>query len=79
MFGTEVTSAPNCGLRQLMLTSAPCKWITCAKVNDLCRRSSPPKFIYSMVKELKIKHFVVCRFTASGISEKVSQQTGNVE
>ena len=23
-FGTEVTSAPSCGLRHLMLTSAPC-------------------------------------------------------
>ena len=46
-FGTEVTSTPNCGLRHQMLTSAPssigmltsvpCKRITCAKVNDLCR------------------------------------------
>ena len=46
-FGTEVTSAPNCGLRHKMLTSAsssieiltsaPCKRTTCAEVNDLCR------------------------------------------
>ena len=41
----RVTSAPSCGLRHLMLTSAPsliemltsapCEWITCAEVNDL--------------------------------------------
>ena len=46
-FGTEVTSAPSCGLRNQMLnstlslvgmlTSAPCKRITCAEVDDLCR------------------------------------------
>ena len=46
-FGTEVTSAPSCRLRNPMitsspisvgmLTSAPCKKITCAEVNDLCR------------------------------------------
>ena len=32
----RVTSAPSCGLRHLMLTSAPCKRITCAEHN-LCR------------------------------------------
>ena len=46
-FGTEVTSAPSCGLWHKMLTSAPssieiltpapCKRTTCAQVNDLCR------------------------------------------
>ena len=52
-FGTAVTSEPSCGLRHLMLTSAPsliemltsapCERITCAEVNEifqnLCRSS----------------------------------------
>ena len=54
-FGTEVTSAPTCGLRHPtltsapssigMLTSAPCKTITCAEVNDLCRSYFVPKLM----------------------------------
>ena len=56
-------SAPTCVLRHLiltsapssigMLTSAPCKRITCAEVNEifrnLCRGSPVPKFVYQEI------------------------------
>ena len=79
----RVTSAPSCGLRHLMLTSAPsliemltsapCKRITCAEVNDLpnlicaevnknfqnlCRSSPVPKFAYPVSIYLAINFYL---------------------
>ena len=61
-FGTKLwTSGP---ISIEMLTSAPCKMITCAEVN-LCRSSSVPKFAYPVHGAI-----VICRLIISW-SEKM--------
>ena len=54
----RVTSAPSCGLRHLILTSAPCKRITCAEVSEILHNLCRSSFTCIQTLQLNLRLFL---------------------